>query len=84
MSHEESHLEALRRTIEEQYADHSTGCGSSFGEILCFEIHEGGLTFEWLARKWGVSLPTLGALISDHCQRLEPALSVNHEYRRPT
>ena len=69
---EESHLGLLRRLIEEHYETNPTGCGNSFGEILCYEIHENGLTFEWLAVKWGVSLATLGELICDHCKRLEP------------
>lgn len=70
---QEPHVERLRRLIEEQYASHPTGTGSSFGEILCHEIHEEGMTFVWLAQKWGVSLPTLGELIWDHCKRLEEA-----------
>jgi hypothetical protein len=68
--------------IEEQYLDHPTGCGGSFGEILCWEIHTNGMTFAWLAEKWGVSLPTLGTLISDHCTRLEREPRVNHEWDR--
>ena len=28
-------------TIERLYEQHPTGCGGSFGEILCFEIHFG-------------------------------------------
>ena len=52
---EEGHLELLRRRIEEAYLDHPTGCGGSFGEILCHEIHDRGLTFIWLAEKWGLS-----------------------------
>ena len=68
----------FREKIEEQYTDNPTGCGNSFGEILCYEIHHGsdgvhtgGLTFIWLAEKWGISLSFLGDLISDHCRRLE-------------
>lgn len=64
-------LSSLRAQIEAQYLGHPTGCGNSFGEILCYEIHENGLTFVWLAKRWGVSLPTLGWLIYDHCNRLE-------------
>lgn len=79
---EESRVETLRRSIVEQYAAHPTGTGSSFGEILCHEIHENGLTFEWLARKWGLSLATLGELIADHCRRLEAMPVVDHEWRR--
>ena len=68
---EEPYIERLRRLIEEQYRAHPTGCGASFGEILCYEIHDGDMTFEWLAKKWGLSLPTLGELIHDHCKRLQ-------------
>ncbi len=69
---ESSHLTHLRRRIEEQYGPSPTDCGGSFGEILCWEIHEAGETFTSLAQKWGLSLPTLGELIWDHCKRLEP------------
>jgi hypothetical protein len=78
---EEGYLEYLRRSIETQYRFHSTGCGNSFGELLCYEIHERGLTFKWLAAKWGVSLPILGELIWDHCKRLEEGPQVNHAYK---
>ena len=81
---EESRLVYLRRLIEEQYEAKSTGCGGSFGEILCHEIHTSGLTFTWLAKKWGVSLPTLGELIWDHCKRLEEQPKVNHEATKRT
>jgi len=77
---EEPHIQRLRRLIEDQYVEHKTGCGSSFGELLCWEIHTNGLTFEWLAQKWGVSLPTLGMLISDHCNQLQSDPKVNHGY----
>ena len=76
---EESYIEHLRRSIEDQYRDHPTGCGGSFGELLCHEIHSRGLTFNWLAAKWGISLPTLGELIYDHCKRLENLPRVNHD-----
>lgn len=76
----ESRLERLRRIIEGQYDERPTNCGASFGELLCFEIHVGGLTFVQLAEKWGLSLPTLGELIKDHCDRLESDPSVNHDY----
>lgn len=76
----ESHLDVLRETIERQYDSRPTGCGCSFGEILCWEIHSNGLTFCWLADKWGVSLATLGELIWDHCKRLEAMPVVNHDY----
>ncbi|KKL76473.1 hypothetical protein LCGC14_2044550 [marine sediment metagenome] len=81
---EESHLDYLRRIIEEEYSCRPTGCGNSFGEILCWEIHSNGLTFEWLAEKWGISLPTLGELIWDHCKRLEAIPNVNHRCRIPS
>ena len=78
---EESHVGRLRRLIEEQYLKRPTGCGGSFGELLCWEIHSNGMTFEWLARKWGISLPVLGELIWDHCKRLEDDPQVDHGYR---
>lgn len=70
-NHEEGRIERLRRLIEESYATAPTGCGASFGELLCHELHTQGMTFSQLAQKWGVSLPTLGRLIADHCERLE-------------
>jgi hypothetical protein len=80
---EEPYTSLLRRKITEQYHDHPTGCGSSFGEILCYEIHDNGLTFSWLAQKWGISLPTLGKLIADHCERLQELPQVNHDFTAP-
>ncbi len=77
---EEPRIERLRRLVEESYRDHPTGCGDSFGEILCHEIHTRGLTFAWLAEKWGVSLPTLGDLLADHCRQLESDPTVRHDY----
>ena len=77
-SSEGSRLARVRRLIEEQYAETPTGCGNSFDEILCYEIHERGLTFNWLAEKWGMSLPMLGELIWDHCKGLETDPVVNH------
>lgn len=74
-------MELYRRLIEEQYEARPTGCGASFGEILCWEIHSNGLTFVQLAEKWGVSLPTLGVLIADHCDRLERTPHVTHGYQ---
>ena len=92
---EESFLDSLRRRVEDQYSDHPTGCGGSFDEILCFELHDGGeydehgkctfksgLTFIWLAEKWGIPVSILGELICDHCKKLAPQLTVNHGYRR--
>jgi hypothetical protein len=86
MTHRD-HLSTLRQSIERQYRDHPTGCGGSFEEILCYELHgeyggTGGPTFCCLAEKWGVSLPVLGELIWDHCKRLEPPPVVNHGYHR--
>lgn len=77
---EESHLGRLRRLIEDQYQCRPTNCGDTFGELLCWEIHTNGMTFVWLAEKWGLSLATLGELIWDHCKRLETGPSVNHDY----
>lgn len=79
---EEPYLERLCRLIEEQYKSHPTGCGGSFGEILCHEIHTNGLTFLWLAEKWGISVTTLGELIYDHCKRLEDSPLVDFAYTR--
>jgi len=78
---EETYVGMIRRVIEESYDEAPTGCGSSFGEILCWEIHENGMTFEWLAKKWGLSLPTLGELIWDHCKRLEEMPVVTHNWK---
>lgn len=78
---EEPHIERIRRLIEDQYEPCPTGCGASFGEILCWEIHERGMTFVWLAQKWGISLPTLGELIFDHCKRLQDDPLINHGWR---
>ncbi len=70
----------FRIIIEERYEQHPTGAGNSFDEILCYEIHHGsdgehedGLTFLWLASKWGISVSFLGELIYDHCIGLEGA-----------
>lgn len=78
---EEPYIEWQRRLIVEQYESRPTGCGSSFGEILCYEIHVAGMTFSRLADKWGVSLSDLGELIADHCRRLATVPKVNHEYQ---
>lgn len=78
-----SYLSELRQAVVQQYESKPTGYGGSFGEILCWEIHENGLTFEWLAEKWGITLSTLGELIKDHCDRLQPLLKVDHKYRKP-
>ncbi len=34
-------LEQFRTMIEQRYEQHPTGCGGSFGEVLCYEIHCG-------------------------------------------
>ena len=75
---EETHTGRYRRLIEEQYEANPTGCGGSFGELLCWEIHSNNMTFTKLAQKWRVSLPTLGELIWDHCKRLETDPEVRH------
>ncbi len=62
----------FRDEIERRYRDTPTGCGGGFGEILCWEIHENGQTFLWLAEKWDISVSFLGELIADHCIKLEP------------
>jgi len=72
-------IERLRGLIEEAYQDYPTGCGESFEELLCFELHVGNLTFVQLAEKWGISLPTLGMLIADHCNRMEEDPNINHK-----
>lgn len=36
-----AHLEAFREYIEREYRSRPTGCGGSFDEILCFELHNG-------------------------------------------
>ncbi len=74
---EPSYLSILRSEVENQYLKHPTGCGSSFGEILCWEIHSNNHTFIQLAKKWGIPISTLGELIKDHCDRLQPKLKVN-------
>lgn len=79
--HEESHIEACRRSIERQYVGVELSSGSTngcFGAILCSELHHGGLHFVQLAEKWGVTLDTLGELVWDHCKRLSPLPKVTH------
>ena len=76
------YIDRIRALIEEQYKENPTGCGGSFGEILCWELHNNGLTFIRLAEKWGVSLPVIGELIYDHCKRLEKEPIVNHSYSK--
>ncbi len=81
MKNEQNYLSVLRKSIEKQYKEHPTDCGGSFGELLCYEIHIGNLTFIKLAKKWGISLPTLGDLIKDHCDRLQKMPKVNFKYK---
>ncbi len=64
-------IKDFRNKIEKDYQKHPTGCGGSFGEILCYEIHKNNLTFLWLAKKWRISVSFLGKLIADHCKKLE-------------
>ena len=85
----ETYLLRLRHLIEGQYKLHPTGAGGSFGEILCYEIHHGsngvhtgGLTFNWLAEKWGISVTALGELIYDHCKRLEEEPRITFEIQQ--
>ena len=77
-----SYLEFIRNNIEEQYIKHPTGCGGSFGELLCWEIHYNEMTFSHLAKKWNISLSLLGELIWDHCKRLDELPHVNHNYNK--
>lgn len=48
---EMSYLEILREAVEKQYQNYPTGCGGSFGEILCWEMHENDLYL--VGRKMG-------------------------------
>jgi len=75
-----NYIDKCREIITEQYKNNPTGCGFSFDEILCYEIHENGLTFRWLAEKWNITLDFLGELIYDHCKRLNSLPEVNHKY----
>jgi hypothetical protein len=86
VSEGENRIGHLRQMIVGQYHDYPTGCGGSFDELLCFELHDGGpdgtgLTFSWLAAKWGISVGLLGELIHDHCKGLDPLPMVDHGYR---
>ena len=75
---EESYLSMLRREITEQYNKTDLDCKGDFGQILCWELHSNEQTFIMLAKKWGISLPTLGELIKDHCDRLQRIPKVKH------
>jgi hypothetical protein len=77
--HEESFIENFRRRIEQEYLYHPTGCGGSFGELLCWEIHSNNKTFLGLSEKWGIPVTIVGELIYDHCKRLENLPKVKHE-----
>ena len=66
----QSKIKVFRRYIENIYSKNPTGCGGSFGELLCYELHEANLTFKELAIKWNISLKFLGKLIRDHCNKL--------------
>ena len=66
-------ISKIRNAIEKRYKKTPTGCGSSFGEILCFEIHINHLTFLDLAKKWNLTISTIGELIYDHCKRMPDA-----------
>lgn len=77
-----TYIEVLRREIERQYRERgSTGCGNSFGELLCYELHERNQTFVEIAENWGIELATLGALIADHCARMAPMPEVKDVVR---
>ena len=80
-------LDSFRTIIETRYNSDENNYNGGFDEILCFELHSQpvnprmevrttsgfctGLTFKDLAKKWGISVTFLGALIADHCKRLE-------------
>lgn len=76
------YIESVRAEVETQYLLKPTGCGGSFGEILCHELHTAGLTFVDLAAKWGLPVTIIGELIHDHCKRMEPLVKVNHEWTK--
>ena len=71
----------ILRVYSEDYNEYQglpEGTIGDFGELLCYEIHnghdgehEGGLTFLWLAKKWNVSLEVLAELVADHIRRLD-------------
>ncbi len=64
-------LDYHREKVEQYYGEYPTGCGGSFGEVLCYEIHCNNRTFRELAEFWGISVTLLGLLIADHCAALE-------------
>ncbi len=71
----------ILRVYSEDYNEYQglpKGTIGDFGELLCYEIHhghdeelDGGLTFDWLARKWEISLEVMAELVADHIRRLE-------------
>lgn len=92
---EETRLQDIQRRITQAYngRPEEEGGGLSFDELLCFELHcrklpgrtrQRGLTFCWLAKKWGITLSTLGELIHEHCRALEALPRVRHDYNGPT
>ena len=78
MEMKEWFIESTRRWIVRAYSDDynsyqdlPNGTCGDFGELLCWEVHQNGQTFCWLARKWHISVSMLGELIADHCRKLE-------------
>ena len=63
-------IDDFRAQIEHNYLKAPTYCGSSFGEILCWELHSNNTVFTTLAKNWGISVRFLGELIADHCNKL--------------
>lgn len=73
-------IDALRAALTKLRLEHhehgETGCGASFEELLCHDLHTtdgvnyGGHDFMALAEIWGVSVEVLGLLIADHCYQL--------------
>ena len=66
--------EWIVREYSNEYNEHQglpMGTRGDFAELLCYEIHNNGQTFCWLARKWHISVSMLGELIADHCRKLE-------------
>lgn len=94
MPPEATQLQWLQQKITDAYRGlpEDEGGGCSFDELLCFELHcrkrpgtrDRGLTFCWLAKKWGISLSQLGELIHEHCRALEPGPRIRHQYNGPT
>ena len=77
MEFEEWTIETSREWIVAKYSeDYNRYQGlpltarGGFDELLCWEIHTNEQTFNWLAKKWDISVAFLGELIADHCNRL--------------